>query len=266
MVVGADVSAEGITLREIAADLHVHTVASGCAETEMLPPLIVERAVEVGLGLIAITDHNTACNAGAVMRAARGLPLTVWPGLEVQTREEVHLLCLFESLDQALDWQARIYAALPQLPNRPEVFGAQLIVDHRGDYVWTNERLLAASTSLSVEEVVRGVALLGGLTIAAHVDRPAYSLLANLGFVPEGLALAAVEIAHPARWSAGAGRFAPLAGLALTASSDAHCLSDLRVRMTLQVARPSLSELRLALRGSGGRRVTLAEGRDAARS
>jgi predicted metal-dependent phosphoesterase TrpH len=80
------------------ADLHLHTVLSPCAEVEMIPPLIVRRARQLGLGLIAVTDHNAAANAEAVIRAARGTGLQVWPGMELQTREEVHLLCLFETL------------------------------------------------------------------------------------------------------------------------------------------------------------------------
>jgi len=229
----------------------------------MLPPLIVERAMEIGLRLIAITDHNTACNAGAVIRAARGLPLVVLPGMEVQTREEAHLLCIFGGLDEALDWQQRVYQALPPLENRPEVFGVQLVVDHRGDLVRLNERLLLTSTSLSVEEVTRGVAALGGLTVAAHVDRPAYSLLASLGFVPESAGLAALELAAPHAWR-GSPEASRTAGWTCTSSSDAHRLSDLRTRMVLHVAEPSLDELRLALRGAQGRRVELLEGSGAA--
>ncbi len=249
----------GATLRQVRADLHVHTVASPCAELEMLPPLIVERAMAIALDMVAITDHNTACNAGAVMRAARGLPLVVLPGMEVQTREEVHLLCLFEGLDEALDWQQRVYTALPPLSNRADVFGVQLVVDHRGDLIRLNDRLLLTSTTLSVEEVVREVTALGGLTIAAHVDRPSYSLLASLGFVPEGSGLAGVELAHPAAWWSTPGSESRLGGLACTSSSDAHRLSDLQVRMSLDVAEPSLSELRLALQGVGGRCVHLTD-------
>ena len=89
-------------LRSLWVDLHVHTVISPCAEVEMIPPLIVGRARELGLGAIAITDHNTAENVGAVQRAARDTGLVVLAGMEVQTREEAHILCLFDRLEQAL--------------------------------------------------------------------------------------------------------------------------------------------------------------------
>ena len=84
------------------ADLHVHTVLSPCAEIEMIPPLIVHRALQAGLALIAVTDHNSAENVAAVIEAAEGTGLTVLPGMEVQTREEVHLTCLFDSLEQVM--------------------------------------------------------------------------------------------------------------------------------------------------------------------
>jgi hypothetical protein len=180
-----------------AADLHIHTVLSACAEAEMLPDLIVARAQEEGLDLIAVTDHNSAENAAAVIRAGQGTGIVVWPGMEVQSREEVHLLCLFDTLEQALRWQETVYASLPPLKNRPEIFGEQVVLAADGEPIGYNERLLATSTSLSVEEVVRGVRALGGLCVPAHVDRPMYSIIANLGFIPADLDIPGVEISHP---------------------------------------------------------------------
>ena len=185
---------EGI--QRILADLHVHTVASACAEIEMIPPLIVRRALALGLGLVAITDHNTIDNVAAVQRAAQGTGLIVLPGMEVQTREEVHIICLFDELAQAQAWQDIVYEHLPAAKNRPEFFGAQMVVDHTAEFVRLNERLLATSTRLSVEQVVGQVNVLGGLAIAAHIDRPSFSMLANLGFIPQGLGLAALEVSR----------------------------------------------------------------------
>jgi len=110
--------------RSVWADLHIHTVLSPCAEVEMIPPLIVRRARELGLGLIAITDHNSAENVDSVQRAARGSGLKVLPGMEVQTSEEVHVLCLFDTLEQVLDWQECVFGSLPPLKNREEVLAA----------------------------------------------------------------------------------------------------------------------------------------------
>ncbi len=116
-------------LVEVAADLHIHTVVSACAEVEMIPPLIVRRAQELGLDLIAITDHHCIDNVEAVRRAAEPFGITVLVGMEVQTREEVHVICLFDHTEDAREWQKFIWLHLPDLPNREEFFGAQYVVD-----------------------------------------------------------------------------------------------------------------------------------------
>jgi predicted metal-dependent phosphoesterase TrpH len=107
----------------IRADLHIHTVLSPCAEVEMIPPLIVERALEQHLDLIAITDHNASANVPAVIEAARATGVKVWAGIEAQTREEVHILCLFDTVRQVRALQAVLDLTLPHLPNRPATLG-----------------------------------------------------------------------------------------------------------------------------------------------
>lgn len=237
-----------MVLRPIWADLHIHTVLSPCAEVEMIPPLIVRRARELGLGLLAITDHNSAENVAAVQRAAQNSGIIVLAGMEVQTREEAHILCLYDTVEQALDWQALVYASLPPLVNREDVFGAQFVVDETGGFICQNERLLLTSTTLTVEDVVAGVRARGGVPIAAHVDRPSYSLLASLGFIPPDLALGALEV-----------RNLPLPpqvrGWPTIVSGDAHRLSEMRANMLVTMEQPSIRELELALRGEEGRKV-----------
>ncbi len=233
------------------ADLHLHTVLSACAEVEMIPPLIVRRALELGLDWLAVTDHNSAANVRAVCAAAEGSGLAISPGLEVESREEVHIVCLFDAAEQAEAWAEVISQHLPPLRNDERHFGAQFVVDATGDYVRSEERLLQTSVDLSVEEIVRGVAALGGLAIPAHVDRPANSLLVNLGFVPVGLDIAGLEIS--ARTSGAQFRQAhpELAHLGLLCSGDAHRLSEM-VRRTMVVSRrPLVAELAQALRGEG---------------
>src|ERR1041385_6788538 len=95
-------------MNQYRAELHVHTVLSPCAGVEMIPPVIVDEALAHGINLIAITDHNQTANISAVMEAAQGTGLTVLPGMELQTSEEVHVLCLFDGLDQAEAWQRRV--------------------------------------------------------------------------------------------------------------------------------------------------------------
>jgi PHP family Zn ribbon phosphoesterase len=251
----------------VRADLHVHTVLSPCAEIEMIPPLIVRRALDLGLGLIAVTDHNTAENVAAVKQAAAAEALgqdgdapslTVLPGIEVQTREEVHLLCLFDELEQVERWQAVVGDHLPALKNHEEAFGAQYVVDATGAHVRTDERLLLNSCDLTVEQVVWEVDELGGLTIAAHVDRPSYSLLANLGFIPDSLGpgsggLVALELSRRTSVDRFRAAHRELADWPLIASGDAHRLGEMQATTQLTVREASIAELRLALSCESGR-------------
>jgi len=239
------------------ADLHLHTVLSACAEIEMIPPLIVQRARQLGLQLMAVTDHNSAENAAAMVAAGLEAGITILPGMEVQTREEVHLICLFDTVDQAVGWQEYVYSHLPPLKNRDEVFGSQLVVDAQGEFISFNERLLLTSTTLSVEDVFERVDDMEGLVVPAHVDRPAFSLLANLGFLPPGLDIPAVEISTNTRISAVAEQFPMLAGKTLIQSGDAHRLTELHNRMLVKLERPAVSELRMAFLNQGGRRVII---------
>jgi PHP family Zn ribbon phosphoesterase len=240
-------------LKPCFADLHVHTVLSPCGEVEMIPPLIIQQARRIGLSIIAVTDHNSAENAGAVMEAAEGSGVTVLPGMEVQTREEVHLVCLFDGLEQAYGWQETVYSHLPDEENPEDVFGPQFVVDATGGFIRHNKRLLLTSTSLSVEQVVEGVTREGGLCIAAHVDRPSFSLLSVLGFIPPGLELAAVEISTRLSPDEAYRSFPQLAGRPIIVSGDAHHLSELVARTILVVEQPCLAELRRALEGRHGR-------------
>jgi len=247
-------------MRSLLADLHLHTVLSPCAEVEMIPPLIVRRAQALHLDVIAITDHNSADNAGAVVEAAQaiaGSALTVLPGIEVTTREEAHMLTLFDTLDQVCRWQEIVHAALPPLDNNAELFGEQYVVDATGKYIRTEERLLATATSLSVEQVVAQANALGGICLPAHIDRPAYSIIASLGFVPPQLDIAGVEISSlttlkkTVQWGAVWGRWGALL------NSDAHRLSEMRARTRIHVAEPTVAEIRLALARKQGRQVDI---------
>jgi PHP family Zn ribbon phosphoesterase len=242
-------------LRFFLADLHIHTCLSPCAELEMLPEFIVEQAQVLGLEIIAVTDHNSAENVAAVVNAARGTGITVLPGMEVQTREEVHLVALFDTLEQVASWQEQVYASMPPLKNDEVVFGEQLVLDADGEPAGYLDRLLLTSTSFSVEEVVQRVSDLDGLCIPAHVDRTAYSIISNLGFIPPELDVVGVEISHNVGPVEARRRFPQLARYTLVASGDAHRLQEMSRRTTLKMAQATVAELCLALVGEGGREV-----------
>jgi len=221
----------------------------------MIPPLIVRRARELGLGLLAVTDHHSVENAGAVREAARAHGITVLPGMEVQTREEVHILCLFDDLEQALGWQELVWAHIPVLPNREEFFGAQYIVDAAGQHLRTNQRLLQTSTDLSFEDVLALAGERGGLAIPAHVDRTRCSLFANLGMIPFGVELDGVEISRRISPAEALQRFPSIAGLGMIQSGDAHRLEEMTNCTHFSVNALTVAELRKALRKEDGRAV-----------
>ncbi|MCL0095001.1 PHP domain-containing protein [Dehalococcoidia bacterium] len=235
--------------------MHIHTVLSPCAEVEMIPPLIIRRAQELGLGVIGIMDHNSAENVAAVIEAAEGSGVAVLPGIEVQTREEVHLVTLFDTAQQALTWQTEVFDHLPDLKNDEDHFGAQFVVDATGEYVRRNERFLLTSTDMSLEMVVARVQVLGGLVLPAHVDRPAFSLIANLGFVPPDLDVPAVEIFRSSQEAEVRQRFPQIMGFALVCNGDAHRLNEMMARTIFKIAAPTVAELVLALRGERNRWV-----------
>lgn len=237
----------------IRAELHVHTVLSPCAGVEMIPPLIVQRALEIGLQIIAITDHNTSANIIAVQRAARSTDLTVLPGMELQTREDIHLLCLFATLEQVGAFQSIVDRKLPDLKNNIDYFGEQFIVDETGDFIAREPRLLIASVNLTLDEACQEVHQIGGLAIPAHVDRQAFGLFASLGFIPPGLPADAIEISRHTSPKQACQTYPQLSDYPLIQSGDVHYLDDFLGALVFEIPCPELSEIKLAFAGQGGR-------------
>jgi PHP family Zn ribbon phosphoesterase len=237
----------GYAVNKYRAELHVHTVLSPCAEVEMIPPLIIRSALEDEINLLAITDHNSTGNIAAVIEAAVGTGIIVLPGMEVQTREEVHLLCLFDTLDQASAWQQLVDAALPDMKNDPEHFGEQFVVDATGDFISREERLLLNSTHLSLDDAVAAVHNLGGLAIPAHINRKAFGLIQMLGFIPPEIPFDALEISRhitPADFIAS--QPFPVI-LPLIQSGDVHRLDEFIGRILFTLEKPTVCEIRKAL-------------------
>ncbi len=223
----------------------------------MIPPFIVEQALELGIDLIAITDHNASANVEAVQKAARSTRLAVLPGMELQTREEVHLLCLFDALEQVRQWQAIVDEHLPPLENDIEHFGEQFVVDETGDFIRRETRMLIVSADLSLSEAVQGVSRLGGLAIPAHVNRKAFGLIENLGFVPTDVPIEALEISRHLSLQAAQEKFPQIQGYPLLQGGDAHLLEDILGANQFHMDAPTLGEMRLALAGRQGRGFTV---------
>ncbi len=244
-------------LSAYSADLHIHTCLSPCGELEMSPLRVAERAASVGLDMIAICDHNSAENAGAVMKAAGQGKVTVIAGMEITTSEEVHVLGLFPTLRSALAAQEVVFEHL-EGENDEEAFGMQVIADERDEVVGFNTRLLIGATDLDYSKVVALIRKHGGLAIASHVDRDGFGLIGRLGFIPEEPPLDAAELSCDGSadqvTESCLGSKPPM----LIRSSDAHRLDEIgEGRCLLLAAEASFDELRSALHGEGGRRVDI---------
>lgn len=240
-------------LRTFKADLHIHTCLSPCADLEMHPRAITKEAGMRELDIIGICDHNSAENAGAVASAASGLNLRVLPGLEITSQEEVHVLALFDELEPAVRLQEIVYGHL-QGENDEEAFGMQVVVDEAGDVLGFNKRLLIGASALSVEKVVENIRALDGLAIASHIDREGFSLIGQLGFVPEHLDLDALEFSPRTSREEALAKFSPR--LPLVCSSDAHYLRDIGSGFTtFYIEEPTTKEIKKALLCEDGRRV-----------
>lgn len=243
-------------LRRFKADLHIHTCLSPCAELEMSPRTIVTTAIKKEIDIIAITDHNSAENVIAARKAAKNTGLTVLAGMEMTTSEEAHILALFDDLESISKLQEIVYSNLMPGVNDEKRFGEQIVVNEKDEVLDFNKRLLIAATDLSVYSAVNTIHSLGGLAIASHVDKDVFSIISQLGFIPDNLKFNALEMSvHIDRKQADA-LFALYNSYPWISSSDAHYLADIGKRTTTFIMNePTTADMASALNNIGGRRV-----------
>ncbi len=208
-----------------AVDLHIHSCLSPCGDELMTPNNIVGMCKLKELDLIAVTDHNTAMHLPAIKAVADVMGLQIVPGLELTTREEAHLLAYFRTVDEAVAFSKEIYEFLPDIPNRPDLFGPQTELSEDDELVREEGKLLISALTKGVDELVPMILSRGGLAIPAHINRGSNGILNALGFLPPDLAFSGLEIA----------RELPLPGrgipdLPVLHSSDAHYLENISER------------------------------------
>ncbi len=177
-------------------DLHIHSALSACALGEMTPNNIVNMSLLCELDVIAVTDHNAGGNVASVMKVADETPLVVIPGMEVETLEEIHMVCLFETVEEVINLQDEIFKRLPNRKNNTKVFGEQILFDHEDEEVGRIDQLLSFSAGISIDVLTEYVRSHGGVCIPAHIDRPSYSIISNLGMLPEGLSYPVLELSR----------------------------------------------------------------------
>ncbi len=208
-------------------DLHIHSCLSPCGDDDSTPNNIAGMATISELDIVALTDHNTCKNCPAFFAAAEKYGIIPIAGMELTSAEDIHVVCLFESLDDALKFDEFVYTKRILIKNRPEFFGEQLILNENEEVVGKEEFLLSNATSLSLEEILPCVKSFGGIAYPAHIDRDANGIVAILGTVPKDTAYRLFEINSKEK----VGEFAALYEIPknrFIVSSDAHSLEGIR--------------------------------------
>jgi predicted metal-dependent phosphoesterase TrpH len=243
-------------MQVIRIEFHVHTVLSPCAEVEMIPPLIVLETIDRGIDVIAITDHNSISNIEAVQKSACNTDLLVLAGLELTTKEDIHLLCIFDGLPKTKQFYSIVYPLMPATLNNPELFGEQFVVDETGEFIENEKRLLLSATNITINQAVDEVHRQGGLAIAAHIDRKSNGLLEVLGFPPEKVKFDAMEISMNINLDIAYKKYPSIKNQQLIQSGDAHRLNEIIGKNKLVVEKKNFKEISEALHN---KRLTIME-------
>ncbi len=233
-------------MRPIRADLHIHTLLSPCGSLEMTPRVIVSRAKELGLDMIAVSDHNSTLHCELTATFGREAGITVLMAAEVTSSEEVHSLVILPDKEAAQSFQKWIESHTEKIAHDPDLFGDQVVIDHDENIIMEIGHFLPAALTASLDEVERAAHSHGGLFIPAHIDRPSMSIFSQLGFIPDQLDVDAVELTGP-----DTGLPYPV-----IRNSDAHMPGNIGQRTTrYMLDHPSFDELAMALRNEKGRHI-----------
>lgn len=245
-----------LSLKEFRTDLHIHSCLSPCGDLLMSPRKIVEKAKEEKLDIISITDHNSAENVLATIKAGTEKQIAVIPGIEITSEEEVHIIGLFEGIEDLLEIQKLVYEKLLPGENNEGLFGEQIIANENDEVEGFNKRLLIGATSLSAQRIVELIHSFRGLAIASHIDREGFSIIGQLGIIPENLPLDALEISPQLNLKEAKKKFNQYCRYPFVSFSDAHFLEDIaKVYTIFLLGKPTLEEIKRALREEAGRKI-----------
>lgn len=200
----------------------MHSCLSPCGDMDMTPNNIVNMSLLKGLDMIAVADHNTARHLPVISRVAKEAGIQLLPAIELNTREEVHMLAYFRTVEEAAAFSDEIYEFLPKVKNRPSLFGQQALMDEEDEIIGEEERLLISALNLSVDDLANMLIRRGALAVPAHINRGSNGILQALGFLPPDEPFSALEVSigHPLPHKG----IPPLAQLH---SSDAHYLENI---------------------------------------
>lgn len=208
-------------------DLHIHSCLSPCGDDDMTPANIAGMAALKGLQIVALCDHNTTANVPAFMTACKNAGIIPVPGIEVTTAEDIHLLCLFRTVEPAMTFGSAVQNRLVKVENRPDIFGRQIIMNEADMPVGEYGFLLLNATDMPLEEATGQCRKLGGFCCPAHIDRESNGAAAILGTFPDWLGYTAFEISSAGSREKENAKFPCLSGMRYLKNSDAHYLWDI---------------------------------------
>ena len=203
-------------------DLHMHSCLSPCGSDDMTPNNLVNMAALAGLQVIAVADHNTTKNSPAAAKVGESVGVLVVPAMELTTKEDIHVLCLFPDQQQAESFRQYVYDRLPQRKNRPKAFGHQYVMDEDDNILEEEPQILCFGSSIGIYETRALLEQFGGLAIPAHIDRASYSLIGNMGLVDPSMGFRVYETTPDCDRAALTERYRFSGGF--ISNSDAHDL------------------------------------------
>jgi len=209
-------------------DFHIHSCLSPCADNDMTPNNIAGMAVLAGLQMVALTDHNSCRNCPAFFAAAKKQGIIPIAGMELTTAEDIHVVCLFERLTDAMAFNDEVDGLRIRFPNRVDIFGDQLLVDENDEVIGSEPDLLSNATEIRIDEVPSLVKRHHGICYPAHVDREANGIISTLGAFPEDLPFTLAELHDGEKAEDFCNRYPILQKKRFLIGSDAHYLWDIR--------------------------------------
>ena len=213
-------------------DLHIHSCLSPCGDNDMTPYNLTNMAKICGCDIIALTDHNTCLNCESAMKAGENIGLTVVPGMELCTSEEIHCICLFPELKNALSFSDYVKSTLPPIKNKEKIFGNQYIMNEADGILGSFDLLLTTASGISIESLDSLMKDYGGLWYPAHIDRNSYSVISALGDFPDSLETSVFELTYDADEKLYREKYPSTKDKILLRSSDAHYLENLMTEKT----------------------------------
>ncbi len=209
-------------------DLHIHSCLSPCGDNEMTPYNLVNMAKIFGYDIIALTDHNSSANCESAVKVGKEIGITVVPGMELCTSEEIHCICLFPTVEKAMEFSGYVRTLMPPIKNKEHIFGEQLIMDCEDGILGKEELLLTTAADISIDYLPETVKKYGGVCYPAHINRSSYSIISSLGDFGDYLDVNAFELTPDADENEYLSKYKGTNGKIILRSSDAHYLENMR--------------------------------------